>query len=103
MNAFATRGQPRIQPHDVAAAMLAYPLVGFSVAALERQRECQDEADLAWLLKQHGGTPNVAASRVSLLRTAVAAALVRAGERLAGLSRGGVMRARAATRPIRGS
>jgi hypothetical protein len=68
MNAFATRGQPRIQPHDVAAAMLAYPLVGFSVAALERQRECQDEADLAWLLKQHGGTPNVAASRVSLLR-----------------------------------
>jgi hypothetical protein len=87
MNAYTTRGQARIQPHDVAAAMLAYPLVGSSVTALERQRECQAEADLARLLKQHDGTPKAAASCVSRLQQTIGATLGRARKRLASVHR----------------
>jgi hypothetical protein len=87
MNAYSTRGEARIQPRDVSAVMRAYPLVGASLAALEWQRGCQAEAEMDWLLKQNGVTPRVAASRVALLRQAIGAALVRAGERLTGSPR----------------
>jgi pimeloyl-ACP methyl ester carboxylesterase len=93
MNAYTTRGQARIQPRDIAAVMLPYPLAGSSLAALERQRGCQAKAEVAWLLKQNSGAPKAAASRVSLLRQTIGATLLGAGERLAGFPRGGVMRA----------
>ena len=95
MNAYTTRGQARIQSHDVSAAMRAYPLIGSSLAALERQRGYQADAEMTWLLKQNrvtqGVTRMVDTPRVSLLRQTIGAALVRAGERLAGVPRGGIL------------
>ena len=90
MNAYTTRGQARIQPRDIAAVMRAYPLAGASLAGLERQRGCQAEAELDWLLKQHGVTPQERASRVALLRRTIGTGLVRAGERLMGVPRRGI-------------
>jgi hypothetical protein len=96
MNAYTTSGQARIRHRDVAAILHTDSLLtGPALAALNRQREWHAEAELSRLLKQHGGTPKAAASRVSLLRQTIGATLVRAGERLAGLPRGGVMSARA--------
>ena len=91
MNAYTTRGQARIQPRDIAAVMLAYPWVGASLATLERQRGYQAEAEVAWLLKHNGVTPQAGASFLSLLRQTIGATLVRAGERLAGTSQGGTL------------
>ena len=99
MNAYTTRGQARIQPRDVAAVTLAYPLVGASLAALERQRGCQAEAEVSWLLKQNGVTPQAGASFLSLLRPTIGATLVRAGERLAGAPQLGTL---PRTAPARG-
>jgi hypothetical protein len=82
MNAYTTRGQARIQPSDLSAVMRAYPLVGTSLAALERERGWQADAELERLLKQHGLKPHSPASLVSLLRQTIGAALVRAGEHL---------------------
>ncbi len=90
MNAYTTRGPARIQPNDVSAAMRAYPLVGASLTALERQRGWQAEAETTWLLKLNGVTPMVSTSRGALLRRAIGAILVRTGERLEGVPRGGV-------------
>ena len=54
MNAYTTTGQARIQPRDFAALQRANGLAGASLAALERQRGCQADAEVAWLLKQNG-------------------------------------------------
>jgi hypothetical protein len=91
MNAYTTRGQARIQPRDVSAVMRAYPLVEASLAALEWQRGAQAEAEVTWLLKQNAVTPKASTSRVARLRQTVGAALVRTGERLAGVPRGGAV------------
>lgn len=89
MNAFTTRGQARIQPRDVSSVLRANRyLAGASLAALERQRGWQAEAEVAGVLKQHGLAPKSAALRVALLRRAVGAAVVRAGERFSGVPRG---------------
>ena len=83
MNAYTTTGQARIQPGDIAAVHRANRfMVGASLAALERQRGWQAEAEVAWLLKQHGVTPHTRTGCVSLLRQRIGAALVRAGDRL---------------------
>ena len=91
MNAYTTIGQARIQPHDIAAVMRAYPLVGASLAALERQRGCQAEAEMNWLLKRNGVTPQAGASFLSLLRQSIRATLVRAGESLASAPQPGTL------------
>jgi hypothetical protein len=86
MNAYTADGQARITQHDVASMYRAHSyLGGASLAALERQRGWQAEAEVGWLLKQHGVLPASAASLVAMLRQAIGAALVRAGERLAGV------------------
>ena len=54
MNAYTTTGRARIQPRDFAALQRANGLAGASLAALERQRGCQADAEVAWLLKQNG-------------------------------------------------
>ena len=91
MNPYTTRGQARIQQRDIepVLGMNSY-LAGASLAALERQRGWQADAELAWLLKQHGVTPAATASLVSLLRQTIGTALVCAGERLTGVSRSGI-------------
>jgi hypothetical protein len=91
MNAYTTRGQARIQPRDIAAVMLPYPLAGSSLAALERQRGYQAEAEVEWLLKHNGITPQAGASFLSLLRQTIGATLVRAGERLEGTPQRGTL------------
>ena len=92
MNPYTTMGQARIHPRDVSAVLRANVLAGASLAALERQRGCQADTEVAWLLKQHDVMPHAAASLVSLLRQTVGVALVRVGERLAGGPRSGVSR-----------
>ena len=93
MNAYTTRGQARIQQRDIDAVLFSdASLAAVSLAALERQRGCQADTEVAWLLKQHDVMPHAAASLVSLLRQTVGAALVRVGERLAGGPRSGVSR-----------
>ena len=101
MNVYTPHGQARIQQRDVAAILGTHSyLGGASLAALERQRGWQAEAQVGWLLKQHGVLPASAASRVALLRQAVGAVLVRAGERFAGLPRGSGL---AETAPVAGT
>jgi hypothetical protein len=87
MNAYTTRGQARIQPSDLSAILRAYPFAGSSLAALERQRGCQAEAEVNWLLKRNGVPPEVFVSRVAILRQKIGATLVRAGARFAGVPR----------------
>ena len=77
MNAYTTRGQARIQPRDFSAVLRANGLAGASLAGLERQRECQAEAEVSWLLKQNGVTRKARASRVALLRQTIGGALIR--------------------------
>ena len=91
MNAYTTRGQARIQPRDVSAILHTYPLVSASLAALERQHACQAEAEVTWLLRQNGLTPQPTTAHCSMLRQTIGAALVRAGERLAGVPRSRVL------------
>lgn len=91
MNAYTTRGEARIQQRDIEAVLRASSyLTGGSLAALEWRRGCQAEAELAWLLKQHGVTPQTGASLISRLRQGIGAMLVHAGHRLAGVPREGV-------------
>lgn len=86
MNASTTTDQARIQPDDFSAVRPAHRFMGGgSLAGLEWQRECQAEAEVDWLLRHNGVTPQVSASRVSLLRQTIGAALIRAGARLAGI------------------
>ncbi len=85
MNAYTARGQARIRRSDLANLQQTDPsLVGPSLRALEWRRGCQAEAELDWLLKQHGVRPQSAKSPVSMLRQAIGAALIWAGERLGG-------------------
>ena len=91
MNAYTTRGQARIQPRDVSAVLHAYPLIGASLAALERQRGGQADAEATWLLRQNGLTPRPTTAHCSILRQTIGAALVRAGERLAGVPRSRIL------------
>lgn len=88
MNAYTTRGQARIRQSDLTNLMRADPsLTSISLRALEWRRGCEAEAELVWLLKQHGVKSPSAASEVSALRQAIGAALIRAGERLGGAPR----------------
>ena len=88
MNAYTTRGEARIQPRDLSAALRNHGLnPGSALAVLEKQREWQAEAEVERLLKQYGVKSSGSTSLVSLLRETIAAALVSAGERLAGSPR----------------
>ncbi|MCD6057444.1 MAG: hypothetical protein K0R44_437 [Thermomicrobiales bacterium] len=90
MNAYTTMGQARIQPRDMAAVRPANRvMVGGSLAGLERERGWQAEAEVDWLLKQHGVMPQPSTWRVATLRQTIGEMLVRAGARLAGVPRGG--------------
>jgi hypothetical protein len=85
MNAYTTRSQARIQPRDFSAVLRANRYqAGAALAAFERQRGYQAEAEVAWLLKHYGVTPHATASHVMTLRQRIGATLVRAGDRLAG-------------------
>ena len=91
MNAYTTRSQAMTQLDDVSAVLRADGLTaGASLAALEGHRGYQADAEVDRLLKQNKGTSQASASRVAPLRQAIGAALVRAGERLAGGPRSGV-------------
>ena len=90
MNAYTTSGQARIQPRDFSAALRANQLAGAPLARLEWQRGCQAAAEVDWRLKHTRVEPHASASRLSLLRQTIGAALVRTGERLAGVPRSGV-------------
>ena len=88
MNAYTTRGEARIQPRDLSAALRMQGLdPGSTIAALEKQRGWQAEAEVERLLKQQGVHSSGSTSLVSLLRETIGAALVSAGERLAGSPR----------------
>ena len=85
MNPYATRGEARIQQRDIDAILRADAyLASASLAALEWQRGCQAEAEMERLLKQYGVASTSSTSLVTLVRQTIGAALVRAGERLAG-------------------
>ena len=89
MNAYTTRSRARIRPSDLRNILDADPLAApAALRALEWRRGCEAAAELDWLLLQHGVRPQASASPVSMLRQAIGAALVRAGERLAGAPRG---------------
>ena len=90
MNAYTTRGQARMQLHDVSAVLRSGGLpAGAALATLEWHRGYQADAEVAWLLRQHDGiTPHASAPRVSPLRQRIGGALARAGERLAGVPHG---------------
>jgi hypothetical protein len=87
MNAYTTMGQARIQPRDVSALLRANGLAGASLTRLEWQRGCQAEAEAEWRLKHNGVTPQTSAPRAAMLRQTIGAAMIRAGERLAGAPR----------------
>ncbi len=92
MNAYTTTGQARIQPHDLAIVSCANQyMAAVALAAFERQRGYHAEAEVEWLLKHYGVTPQASASRGGLLLQRIGAALVRVGDRLAGLPRRGVV------------
>lgn len=102
MNAYTTHGQARIKQRDVENILYGDAfLAGTALAAFERQRGWQAEAEVEGLLKQHGLSPKSAALCIAPLRQAIGAALVRAGERLTGVPRSAVMpEAASATGPI---
>ena len=84
MNAYTTRGEARIQQRDLSTALRMHGLnPGASLAALEKQRGWQAEAEVERLLKQHRVKSSGSTSLVSLLLETIGAALVSAGERLA--------------------
>jgi hypothetical protein len=86
MNPYTTTGQARIQQRDIEAVLRADGLLAATqLAALERQRGFQAEAEVNWLLKHYGVTPPAASSRVALFRQTIGAAMIRAGERLTGV------------------
>jgi len=93
MNAYTTRGQARIQHRDIAALLQPEGILAAAqLAALEGQRGYQADVEVERLLKQNGVAPRATATRVSILRQTIGAALVRTGERLAGAPRSGVSR-----------
>jgi hypothetical protein len=93
MNAYTTRGQARIEHRDIAALLQPEGILAAAqLAALEGQRGYQTDVEVERLLKQHGVAPRTTATLVSTLRQTIGAALVHAGERLAGAPRSGVSR-----------
>jgi hypothetical protein len=87
MNPYSTKTQARIQPRDITlAALTDRHNAALSLSQLERRRGWQAEAEMDWLLKHNGVTPEASASRVALLRQTIGAALVRAGQRVGGIS-----------------
>src|SRR5262245_44718370 len=85
MNDYTTMGRARITLRDIDGVLgVDGYTAGASLAALERQRNGQAAAEVAWLLKQSGARPHSSASPVVALRRAVGEALIRAGHRLAG-------------------
>ena len=87
MNAYPSPEQVRTQ-QTVAAFLNTHSNVnGATLTALERQRRLLADAEAAWFLKQHGVLPASAASLVATMRRSIGAALVRAGERIAGAPR----------------
>jgi hypothetical protein len=88
MNAYTTRGEARIKQRDIDAVLYTDAhLAGVSLAALERQRGWQAEAEVERLIKQYGVTSSASTSLISLVRQTIGAALVCVGERLAGYPR----------------
>jgi hypothetical protein len=93
MNPYTAMGQARIQQRDIVDILREDGLTAASsLAALERQRGYQAEAEVERLVKQNGVAPRATATLVSILRQTIGSALVRAGERLAGGRRSGVSR-----------
>ena len=91
MNAYTTTGQARIQSRDIEAVLRANRfMAGAALAAFERQRGCQAEVEVEWLLKHSGVTPQPSTWRVATLRQTIGAMLIRAGERFANVPRSGV-------------
>jgi hypothetical protein len=91
MNAYTTMGQARIEQRDISTIVRMHGFSpGAQLAALERQRGWQAEAELDWLLDKNGRNPHTAASLASILRQTIGTALVQAGERLAGNAGRGV-------------
>jgi hypothetical protein len=83
MNAYTTMGQSRIQQHDISNVLHTHGYrAGDFLAGLERRRDWQAEAEVNWLLKQHGVTRKSAALLVSALRQTIGMALVRVGQGL---------------------
>ena len=74
MNPYTTMTRARIQPRDMARALLTDPFTAAtSLAMLERQRGFQAEAEVAWLLKQHGVPPASAAAWIAMVRRTIGA------------------------------
>jgi hypothetical protein len=87
MNAYTTTGKARIQQGDIEAVLRANRfMVGAALATFERQRGWQAEAEMEWLLKHNGVTPQLHTPVVSLLRQRIGVVLIRVGEHLAGVS-----------------
>jgi hypothetical protein len=87
MNPYSTRTQARIQPRDITlAALTDRHNAALSLSQLERRRGWQADAEMAWLLERHGIAPESLSSRVAIVREAIGAALVRAGQRVGGIS-----------------
>jgi hypothetical protein len=85
MNAYTTMGQARIRQRDIMTIVRTDRfMAGASLAALERHRGDQAASEVHWLLKQHGVTRPAATPRMLMFRQMVGAALIWAGERLAG-------------------
>jgi hypothetical protein len=85
MNDDTTMDRARVTLRDIDCVLgVDGYTAGASLAALERQRNVQAAAEVAWLLEQSGARPHSGASPVVALRRAVGEALVRAGHRLAG-------------------
>ena len=102
MIAYTARGQARIQQRDISTILRTHRfMAGAALATFERQRGYEAEAALEALLKQHDVTPSPAAAFGALLRRSVGAALVGAGQRRAGVPRGGALpESAAATDPL---
>jgi hypothetical protein len=87
MNPYTARGQAKIRQRDITNVLHSGSfLAGAALAGLEQQRAWQAEAEMECLLEQHGFVPQPAAAPLLTLRQAIGAALIRAGERLAGAS-----------------
>ncbi len=85
MNPYTTQTQARIRQRDIEALLDTNSyLAGASIAALERQRGWQAEAEMNSLLKRHGVPPYPSTPLIAMLRQTIGTALVRAGERLRG-------------------
>ena len=93
MNAYTPRGQARIQQRDLATILRTATgsyLAAASLAGLERQRGWQAESEVGWQLTQNDVTRQPHTPVVAPLRRRIGAALVRAGDRLAGVPRSAV-------------